>query len=520
VLVVGAGPTGLLLAAELQRRGVPCHLIDARPAPLHWDRATVIHPRSLEVFESLGLVDKFLAAGTKQRAVRIHSQGQLLGTLELATCGSIYGYNLGLAEDVTESILTDYLHEQGGEVNRGARLVGLNPQAEKVLAEVEKDGFHYQIEARFGVGCDGIHSAMRELSGIDFEGHDITRPWAVFDATVENWAERYDASFVYLETVPVIQIGLPSRRWRIYMRPSSDEADLIAEATATLRRYVPNARYVEIENPTRFQCHTKIAARFRSGAILLAGDAAHLCSPTEGHGMNSGLQDAVNLAWKLALVYRGADPSLLDSYEAERRPVAEMITKSGDAAEASQTLIDPDERELRDDNIRSVLAESTTRHHEVVAEAELNISYAGSPIVIGDAVSRLTAGQRLPATVFVEPPRAARRRVHELAHQAGHTLLLFGGRTARPAALANLFDALRESITESPVFSAAFAFSTERDQAEYIGRIEARNADALDVRDMTLIVVRPDGYIGMRSDADHLEALASYRARLLGLAGR
>ena len=128
VLVVGAGPTGLLLAAELQRRGVPCHLIDALPGPLHWDRATVVHPRSLEVFESLGLIGRFLDAGTKQCAVKIHSGGQLLGTMDLSTCGSRYGFNLGVSEEVTETILTDYLHRQGGQVNRSSRLVGLTPR--------------------------------------------------------------------------------------------------------------------------------------------------------------------------------------------------------------------------------------------------------------------------------------------------------------------------------------------------------------------------------------------------------
>jgi 2-polyprenyl-6-methoxyphenol hydroxylase-like FAD-dependent oxidoreductase len=136
VLVVGAGPTGLLLTAELRRRGVPCQLIDALPAPLHWDRATVVHPRSLEVFESLGLIKRFLDAGTKQRLVQIHSGGQLLGTMDLSTCGSIYGFNLGVSEEVTESILADYLHQQGGEVIHSSRLVGLTPRPEGVLAEI------------------------------------------------------------------------------------------------------------------------------------------------------------------------------------------------------------------------------------------------------------------------------------------------------------------------------------------------------------------------------------------------
>ncbi len=513
VLIVGAGPTGLLLAAELQRRDVPCHLIDARSGPLHWDRATVVHPRSLEVFESLGLIEKFLAAGTKQCAVKFHSGGQVLGTMELSTCGSTYGFNLGVSEDVTESILTDYLHEQGGEVTRSSRLVGLTPHSDGVLADIERDGERYQVNARWVVGCDGIHSATRELSGIGFEGHDIARPWAVFDATAANWAQPYDVSFVYLEMVPVIQIALPGQRWRVYMRPSSDESDLVAEATATIHLYEPTVSYVDIENPTRFHCHTKVATQFRSGAVLLAGDAAHLCSPTEGHGMNAGLQDAVNLAWKLALVYQGAaDPSLLDSYEAERRPIAEMITRSGDVTEHSQTLTDPAERAVRDNAIRSALAESKARHHEVVAEAELNVTYAGSPIVAGDADTRLAAGQRFPNTVYARPFNASAGRLHELTHRGGHTILLLGGRNAEVPALASLLIELQTFVTNSLLFEAAFAFSAHPDREEHVGQLEPADADLLGVSGIALLVVRPDGYIGLRSDRDHLKALARYRA--------
>jgi 2-polyprenyl-6-methoxyphenol hydroxylase-like FAD-dependent oxidoreductase len=221
VLVVGAGPTGLLLASELQRRGVPCHLIDALLGPLHWDRATVVHPRSLEVFESLGLIGKFLEAGSKQCAVKIHSGGQVLGTMDLSACGSRYGFNLGVSEEVTENILTDYLHRQGGQVNRSSRLVGLTPRSDGAMAEIERDGERYRLNARWVVGCDGIHSPTRDFSGIGFEGHDIAKPWAVFDATLQGWAQAFDTTFVYLDMVPVIQIGLPDRRWRIYMRPSS-----------------------------------------------------------------------------------------------------------------------------------------------------------------------------------------------------------------------------------------------------------------------------------------------------------
>jgi 2-polyprenyl-6-methoxyphenol hydroxylase-like FAD-dependent oxidoreductase len=512
VLVVGAGPTGLLLAAELQRRGVPCHLIDARPGPLHWDRATVVHPRSLEVFESLGLIGRFLDAGTRQRAVKIHSGGQVLGTMDLSTCGSIYGFNLGVSEEVTESILTDYLHEQGGEVNRSSRLVGLKPHPECVLAEIERDGGRYQVEARYVVGCDGIHSPTRDLSSIGFEGHDIAKPWAVFDATLQGWVNRFDAIFVYLDTLPVILTALPGRRWRVYLRPSSMESDLVADAASTIRPYESAVSFIDVENPTRFYCQTKVATQFRAGRVLLAGDAAHLCSPAEGHGMNCGLQDAVNLAWKLALVYQGAaEPALLDSYEAERRPVAEMITHSGDVTERAQTLTDSTERDSRDKAMRAVFAGPTALHHEVVAETELNVNYSGSTIVCGDTNSHLAPGQRFPDTIPVQLLDRGPCRLHELTRRAGHTLVPLGGPTARASALAELLATLQKLATGSLLLEAAVAIGTRPDLPDHIGRFEPAAADLLGVQDITLFAVRPDGYIGLRSDRNHLKALERYR---------
>jgi 2-polyprenyl-6-methoxyphenol hydroxylase-like FAD-dependent oxidoreductase len=513
VLVVGAGPTGSLLASELQRRGVPCHLIDALPGPLHWDRATVVHPRSLEVFESLGLIGKFLDAGTKQCAVKIHSGGQVLGTMDLSTCGSRYGFNLGVSEEVTENILTDYLHQQGGRVNRSSRLVGLTPHADGAMAEIERDGERYRVNARWVVGCDGIHSPTRDFSGIGFEGHDIAKSWAVFDATLQGWAQAFDVTFVYLDMVPVIQIGLPDRRWRIYMRPSSAESDLVAEATATIRRYEPGVSFAAVDNPTRFHCHAKVATRFRSGPVLLAGDAAHLCSPAEGHGMNGGLQDAINLAWKLALVYHGAaDPALLDSYEAERRPVAEMVIQSGDVTEHAQTLTDPAERDSRDNAMRAAFAESKARHHEVVAEAELNVDYSRSPIVAGDASVHLGPGQRLPDSIQVRPAGAASCRLHELTNRASHTLVLLGGAGLGGLEIADLLAGVRDFVTDSRLFEATIAFGIRDERPDEIGQLEPAAADLLGVEGVTLLAVRPDGYIGLRADRDHIGALEHYRA--------
>ncbi|MEO6966499.1 MAG: FAD-dependent monooxygenase [Acidobacteriaceae bacterium] len=522
VLVVGAGPTGLLLASELQRRGVRCHLIDARSGPLHWDRATVVHPRSLEIFESLGLVAKFLDVGCKQRVIKVHSGGKELGTIDLATCGSMYGYNLGVSEEVTESILTDYLHQQGGQVNHSSRLAGLTPHVGGVLAEIERDGDRYQVDAQWVVGCDGLHSPTRELSGIGFDGHDNPTPWAVFDATVQGWGNTYEGIFVYHDTLPIILTALPGQRWRVYLRPSSPDSDLVADAASTLRVYAPAASFVEVENPTRFHCYSKVGAKYRSGAVFLAGDAAHLCSPSEGHGMNCGLQDAFNLAWKLALVCHGAaDPDLLDSYEAERRPVAEMIAQSGDAFEQGQLMTDPTERYDRDRTILATITDPKALHHEMVAETELNIEYSQSPIVSGEANSYLAAGQRFPDTIPihtnpahtspVQPSETPLPRLHQVAHRAGHTLILLGGPTSNRPVLVDLHARLQKLATDSSLFEAAVAFGIRNDLPVEIGRIEPTAADVLGIKETTVLAVRPDGYIGLRCDRDHLSALESYR---------
>jgi 2-polyprenyl-6-methoxyphenol hydroxylase-like FAD-dependent oxidoreductase len=516
VLVVGAGPTGLLLASELNRRGVQCHLIDAQSAPLHWDRATVVHPRSLQIFESLGLAEKFLAAGCRQRVIKIHSNGELLGTMDLSSCGSNYGFNIGLSEEVTESILTGYLHQQGGQVNRSARLTGLtiNPN-NRILAEIERDGSRYQIEARWVVGCDGFHSATRNLAGIGFEGQDMLKPWAVFDASLEGWADTFEATFVYLDGLPVILTALPGHRWRVYLRPSSQDSDLIADAVSTLHRYVPSASFVNVENPARFLCHTKIAARYRSGPIFLAGDAAHVCSPGEGHGMNSGLQDAFNLAWKLALVHQGAaDEALLDSYEIERRPAAELITKTGDDMEHTLTMTDPAERKTRDQTIKAALADPETLHHEIVAETELNIDYAHSPIVCGEANGGFAAGYRLPDNIPVRTPEGAPGNLHALGHRAGNTLILLGGPAANPSAWFALHAALQEYVKDSSLFETAVALTASANGFDQIGHLEPAEASRLGIEGSTLLAVRPDGYVGLRSDQDHLAALQSYAASL------
>lgn len=518
VLVVGAGPTGLLLAAELHRRGVSCRVIDAHDAPLHWDRATVVHPRSLEIFEALGFVAPFLERGVKQRIARLHAAGSVLGVIDLAICGSRYGYNIGISEEVTESILTAYLEGMGGSVVRASRLVGLRANDDGVVGTIEHDGATHELTADWVVGCDGLHSITREIAGIEVDGHDIVEPWAVFDATLAGWIGSHEGNFAYFDDVAVMLTALPDRRFRVYLRPTSPDSDLVADAFSTIGRYLPDARFEDVENPVRFHCHTTVARRYRAGRVLIAGDAAHVCSPAQGHGMNSGLQDAFNLAWKLALVCEGrASGELLDSYEAERRPVAESITLAGDAIEEVQRTA-AEQRPARDAKLRSAFADVPSCHHEAIAEAELDIDYAGSPIVLGDPHPLLGPGQRLPDTVELRRAGGTRGLVHELAHRAEHTALLIGDASARPEDLATLARAVRLASGDGSFVAATHVLAAAPGEAGTVADVDAlltaAAASQLGATAATLLVVRPDGHVGLRAERDHVAALARYQHRL------
>ncbi len=491
MLVVGAGPTGLLLAAELRRRGVECTLIDAREEANQWDRATIVHPRTLELMATIGLADRFLDAGIHQWGIRIFSAGEQLAEMDLADSGSRFGYNLDVSEEVTESIIHDHLEAQGGEVKRGHKLVGLEQRDDHLLATIEHDGGKEEVRAAWVVGCGGLRSPVRELTGISFDGHDIPDPWAVFDVTLAGWAGDLDVNYGFLDQPAVILTPLPGARWRAYLRPSSTDSDLVAEAAAVIGRYDPGAELVEVENPRRFDCHSKVAARYRQGRALLAGDAAHVCTPGQGHGMNTGIQDSFNLAWKLAHVVKGeAEEELLDSYEAERRPVALAISASGDEMEASLMIgDDAAARTERDLAMRAAFADPESSRREVMAEVELNIDYAGSPIVGGES-PLFAAGVRLPT------------ELQELVAGSGHSLVLAASDQESQAAGARLLES-----GLGPEVEQFF------EQARVLA-IEAELAAQLGLEGLTILAVRPDHHLGLRHDEPDPAALREYVERV------
>jgi 2-polyprenyl-6-methoxyphenol hydroxylase-like FAD-dependent oxidoreductase len=513
VLVVGAGPTGLLLAAELVRRDVSCLLIDALDAPREWDRATVVHERSLEIFESLGVAERFLTEGVVTRGARFHSDGGILAELSLDLTRSRYGVQIGISEEVTESVLTGYLEAHGGAVTASTRLIGLTPTEDRVIASVERDGQRCEVVAQWVVGCDGYHSAVRRATGIEFPGSDIEAPWAVFDASLEGWDDDYHTVFSYLDQPPVIMTPLPGQRWRIYLRPISATSDLVAQASEVLGHYAPGVRFAAVENPGRFRCHSRVAARYRAGRVLLAGDAAHACTPAEGHGMNTGLQDAFNLGWKLALVCHGeSGPDLLETYEAERMQVAERIVSSGAKTESAHAMAGVAERAARDAQIRRTFADPKLARHEAAAASELDRSYPRSRAVAGDDGPGLAPGVLLPDTGPVEPTDGDPRPLHALTHHPGHTLLVLGGPEADPRQVRDLVAELTPRV--GPVVSSVVGLSTSPSDGS-VGRIDTSVAAQLGVAGVTILAVRPDRYVGFRDNGGNPDAVVTYLEALV-----
>jgi 2-polyprenyl-6-methoxyphenol hydroxylase-like FAD-dependent oxidoreductase len=500
----------LLLAAELARRQVDCVLIDAHDAPLGWDRATIVHARSIEIFEALGLADLILQQGVKVRGARFRSNGQMLGTLDLGLTDGRYGFDLGLSEDATEAVLTGYLEDNGGSVTRATRLAGIREGSDCVLATVEHDGERREVESSWIVGCDGFHSTTRRLAGIEFPGTDLEAPWAVFDATLLGWDDDHDMIYPFFDFPPVILTPLPGRRWRVYLRPPSEGSDLVSDAAETIHRYAPSVELTAIEHPNRFACHSRVAAIFRRGRVFLAGDAAHSCSPSEGHGMNTGLQDAFNLGWKLALAWRGMDGSaLLDSYEAERRPVALRIVATGDAFEGNQTMTAQDQTAERDEEIRRTFADPSSSHHEAAAAAEIDRSYVGSGLVAGTECDHLAPGSLLPNAIPVVTAAGDTCELHQLTHRAGHTVFVLGGSAASRDDVVTSVTAIEELAQGSLVIDVVLGFCAAT-AGQGVGRIDGTVARQLGVEALTIVAVRPDRYIGFRHDGKDPGALAQY----------
>ncbi|MCB4767975.1 FAD-dependent monooxygenase [Ancylobacter sp. Lp-2] len=525
ILIVGAGPVGLTLAAVLARHGVRARMVDKLPAPSPYCRAIGITPRTLEVMDDLGLAGALVEAGIWLDGLRTYIHGSPARETENDFSDLPYA-QLGVPQYATERLLAGHLADLGIPIERGVELTGLKPDGEGVEASFA-DG----SSARFAyvVGCDGAHSAARRALGIAFEGEAWPMEFMLGDVHIDwdlppgRGLPRGRALFA-LRPIPeappdlFVAIPLPERgRYRVSMvaperlgapgqgtghgiqidRPGATLDDLqeVADRLLPEPPTLSDLRWSSI-----FRISMRLAARYGSGRVFIAGDACHIHPPTGGQGMNTGIQDAYNLGWKLAAVARGeAGPALLASYEAERRPVAEAVIAR--TVEQSLNFGRPRPPEDR------------------LADTQLLVNYRGGPLSVGGAVGPVEPGDRLPEVQGLRrhglgfPLRLAD------AVRGPDIVLLVAVRGGEVLALEALAARLRVTV-RAPLRVVAVAPGDAVLEAppgvslfyDAAGMFAAAFGPA-----PAALIVRPDKYVGWAGAAGDAEGMLDYLTGVLGL---
>lgn len=332
VLVVGAGPTGLTLAAALAGRGVRVQVVDKQAEGANTSRAAVIHARTLEVLEPLGVADTLVARGLRASRFTVRDRDRVLVPIAFDDLPSRYPYSLMLSQAETEAVLLQRARELGVEVCRPCALASFTQDAHGVLATFD-DG--RQVRARFLVGADGMHSSVREQAGIAFEGGTYGESFVLADVRLEaNGAVPQREVLLFFAPAGMAVVApLPDGVHRIVATvDAAPEQPDAAYVQALLDARGPRARRAlvsEVLWGSRFRVHHRVAQAYRRGRVLLAGDAAHVHSPAGGQGMNVGIQDAVALGHALHASLRGNEAPLAD-YERLRRPIARDVVRLAD----------------------------------------------------------------------------------------------------------------------------------------------------------------------------------------------
>jgi 2-polyprenyl-6-methoxyphenol hydroxylase-like FAD-dependent oxidoreductase len=480
VLIVGAGPTGLTLACELARGGVSARLIEAAPGPQPGSRGKGVQPRTLEVFDDLGIVDRVLAHGRSAMPIRSTGPDGQVTLSGAETPGDRpdipYPASLITPQWRVEEALRLRLAELGGAVEFGTALGGFEQSDEGVSAVVVKGGETETVTARWLVGCDGGHSIVRKQAGIAFEGETRDEVRMIVADLEADGIDR-DAWHMWRHAEGLVSLcPLPSTNVFQYQAGIAPGQDPGADPQAILERRTgrTDIRLHAPEWSSLWRANIRLADRYREGRVFLAGDAAHVHSPAGGQGMNTGIQDAHNLGWKLAAVANGAEPALLDSYEAERRPVAAGVLALSNA------------------RLQQVIEQKGLPTRRDASTTQLGVSYRGSALARDDRdeTAPLRAGDRAPdATGLMTVD--GERRLFDLTRGGRFTLLSFGVAA----------DGLR--VVDRPTGPGEIADT------------QGRLATVYGAGDRTVVLIRPDGHVGLISDAGDVSAVSDYLAAAL-----
>ncbi len=504
ILVVGAGPVGLVLACELRRGGVPVRLVDKLPAPSPRSKAVSVHARTLELLESMGVVDRFLGESVRTAGASLVAGGTTLADVDFAGVDTRYPFAACLPQDVTESILRDLLADLGGRIERGVELIDLAQDADGVRATLRHpDGGAETAGFSYAVGCDGGHSTVRHAVGVRLEGSSEGERFLLADCDAEHelardriylWVAEHGLCALFpLHGRRVRLAAHVARSWDQSAEPALGEAQRIADERTGEALRLSNPRWL-----TYFEIHEAQVPQYRFGRVFLAGDAAHVHSPAGGQGMNTGMQDAANLAWKLRLAWSGAGaPGLLDSYQAERHPVGAHVVRTAGTMTAAMTREGALARHAREFLLSTLVGHTPLKESLARRLSETTISYRDSPIVGGMPRRTVGHGPLHPGDLAPAAPG-----VVEALDPLVHTVLHVGepDPAARSAAeLRASFGGLVRNVLVHPEGRRDGPFDGVVADAD--GSVAARYGAG----EGLLAVVRPDRYLAYLGEPEDVE---------------
>jgi 2-polyprenyl-6-methoxyphenol hydroxylase-like FAD-dependent oxidoreductase len=342
ILIVGAGPVGLALASELRRRGVGHLIVDRQAAGANTSRACVIHARTLEVLEPLGVVPELMARGIEVPIFRVRDRDRALITVDFRHLPSRYAYTLMLPQSDTEAVLLAALEARGSDVARPCELIAARDEEVGVTATLRDNAGDHHVRARYVVGCDGMHSTLREAAAIPFQGGSYEESFLLADVHMDWPLSREEVTLFYAPAGLMVVAPIPDERFRIVATmkeapavPEIDDVQALLDARGPAGA---PSRVIDIVWGSRFHIHHRVATTFRQGHLLLAGDAAHVHSPAGGQGMNIGIQDAVSLGGALAAAMASGNDQALVDWAERRRRVARNIVRLTDRMTRAATI--------------------------------------------------------------------------------------------------------------------------------------------------------------------------------------
>ena len=538
VMVVGAGPTGLTMACELARRGINPRIIDKAPSPTDKSRAFGIHPRTLELFDNIGIVDEVLSQGNPCNAFDMYNRGEPLASVSFDNLESKYPFVVMLAQSDTERILTEHLNSLGVSVERETELLNIIQHDETVNATItSKGGIEEAVRCRYLAGCDGAHSSTRHQLNLEFKGAPYPNYWLLADCNID-W--KYPVFHLSIFIHPTgVSAFFPLRTDRGRLMFELEDATIDEEMPPPTLRDVHRLlkeREIEYESVTDpnwlayFKLHHRMVDRYGSGRVFLAGDAAHIHSPMGGQGMNTGIQDAYNLAWKLALVLKAQSPeTILDSYNAERHKVGKEVVELTDTATNIATIHNPVLSAIRNKVIGIVSKIDPVSHKIINTLTQIEYHYKESPIVderwfesteapgyLGRDLN-LHAGERVKDYTLYSTDGKDTVDLYKLFEGAEHELLIFTGKEPEDMELEELGE-IHELVAGE--YGRLIEPHLILGSDEISGKLPSVASTWFDKelqmhRDFgaskaCLYLIRPDGYIAFRNQPASASDLKEY----------